>query len=251
MRSPRILRVTAAVALLIGGLVHLDLYFGGYRSTPDANLGRSFLLNAIASAVVAAAVAVRKEWFIRLGGIGVAAGTLVAFAASRQGSGILGLREQGLEPSPQAAIALIVEIAAIVLLALTFVPKLASSDESSGRTGLIASLSLAAVATIGFAAFSANNTDEVDAPGGQAAPGAVSIKDFAFGPDPIEVAKGTTVTWTNNDAFAHSVIADDKSFGSDKLATGDSFEHQFDATGTFTYACGIHPSMTQSVVVNG
>ena len=250
MITARILRVTAAVALLLGGLVHLDLYFGGYRSTPDANLGRSFLLNAIASAVVAAAVAVRKEWFIRFAGIGVAAGTLVAFAASRQGSGILGLREQGLEPSPQAAIALVVEIGAIVLLALTFVPKLARSDMSSGRSGLVASLGIAAVATIGFAAFSANNTDDVT-PGGDAAAGAVSIKDFAFGSEPVVVAKGTTVTWTNNDAFAHSVIADDKTFGSDKLAPGDTFEHQFDTAGTFTYACGIHPSMTQSVVVNG
>ena len=250
MSTTRILRVTAAVALLIGGLVHLDLYFGGYRSTPDVNLGRSFLLNAFASAIVAGAVASRTTWFIRLGGIGVAAGTLLAFAASRRGSGIFGLREHGLQPSPQAAIALVVELAAIVLIALTFVPQLAGPDSSAGRRGLVASFSVAFVATIGFAAIRANNVHDTIARGETASPGAVSIKDFSFGPDPIVISKGTTITWTNNDSFAHSVVADDKSFSSEKLPAGATFEHKFDTAGTFTYACGIHPSMAQSVVVN-
>jgi len=46
------LRLVAAVAILIGGLVHLQLYLDGYRDFPDANLGRSFLLNVVASVIV-------------------------------------------------------------------------------------------------------------------------------------------------------------------------------------------------------
>ena len=32
-------RLLAAAAILVGGLVHLQLYFDGYRSLPDPNLG--------------------------------------------------------------------------------------------------------------------------------------------------------------------------------------------------------------------
>ena len=49
-------RLLAAVAVLVGGLVHFQLYFRGYRSLPDANLGRSFLLNGAASVAVSLAL---------------------------------------------------------------------------------------------------------------------------------------------------------------------------------------------------
>ena len=250
MGTSRLLRSAAAAALLIGGLVHLDLYFHGYRSTPDANLGRSFLLNAIASAVLAVLVLVRKEWWIRLAGIGMAASTLGAFAASRRGDGILGLREQGLQPSPQALIALIAEIAVIVLLGLTFVPSIGDDDASPSPRLLFAAASGTAVLMIAFGAFWAH-----DAGGSTvvaaAGPGAVTIKDFAFDTGTLTVSKGATVTWTNADPFGHSVVANDKSFMSEKLPSGTTFQHTFDTAGTFTYICGIHPSMTGTVVVNG
>ena len=86
MSNGRLLRVAAALALLIGGLIHLDLYFGGYRTIPD--IGRSFMVNSIASGVVAAAVAARREWLVRVAGIGLAIGTLAAFALSRRGDGL-------------------------------------------------------------------------------------------------------------------------------------------------------------------
>src|SRR5580765_4521432 len=119
-------RVVAAGAILIGGLVHLDLYFRyGYRDFPNENLGRSFLLNGFASVIVAAALLVRRDMIIRVIGIALAAGTLGAFFMSRTlDGGIFGFTEKGWEPSPQAVLAFIAEIVALLVLAASFVPAL-------------------------------------------------------------------------------------------------------------------------------
>lgn len=79
----------------------------------------------------------------------------------------------------------------------------------------------------------------------------VSIVDFAFDPAQIDVAAGTTVTWTNNGSAPHTVTADDGSFDSGELAPGESFSFTFDTAGTFAYHCEIHPEMTAAVVVGG
>jgi plastocyanin len=89
--------------------------------------------------------------------------------------------------------------------------------------------------------------------GGAAAAGAgaVSIKDFAFNPADVTVAKGTTVTWKNDDSATHRIKSGDGSFDSKDLKNGDSFDHTFDTAGTFDYICGIHPSMKGKITVTG
>ncbi|MDQ3468826.1 MAG: cupredoxin family copper-binding protein, partial [Actinomycetota bacterium] len=84
-----------------------------------------------------------------------------------------------------------------------------------------------------------------------AGPTQVSIVDFAFEEQMLQVPVGTTVEWVNNDSFAHSVVADDGSFRSENLAAGATFSFTFDAVGTFDYICGIHPSMLGTIVVTG
>jgi plastocyanin len=79
----------------------------------------------------------------------------------------------------------------------------------------------------------------------------VSIHDFSFDPGTITIAAGTTVTWTNNDTATHTVTADDGSFDSGNIATGQTFSMTFNTPGTFTYHCAIHPNMTASIVVTG
>ena len=81
--------------------------------------------------------------------------------------------------------------------------------------------------------------------------GAVSIANFSFNPGDTSVAAGTTVRWTNDDGVPHRVKADDDSFESEDLAQGDTFEHTFDAAGTFDYICAIHPDMTGTITVTG
>ena len=78
---------------------------------------------------------------------------------------------------------------------------------------------------------------------------AATIVDFAFSPDPITVTVGQSVTWTNDDPFAHTVKAEDGSFDSGRLAQGAAFTTSFTTPGTYAYLCGIHNSMTATVVV--
>jgi len=79
----------------------------------------------------------------------------------------------------------------------------------------------------------------------------VSISDFAFSPANITVKKGTTVTWTNHDSVAHTVVETDGKTGpqSSSLANGKSYSFTFNTTGTFKYNCSIHPEMVGTVTV--
>jgi len=88
--------------------------------------------------------------------------------------------------------------------------------------------------------------------GGSANQSAIaSIKGFAFSPDPIAVAVGGTVTWTNNDSTAHTVTFDDASVvSSSNLDPGATFSATFPKAGSYTYHCKIHPSMQGTVTVS-
>jgi plastocyanin len=121
-----------------------------------------------------------------------------------------------------------------------------SGDRSYGGGGATTAGAAATTAAGGAATTSASGGG---APAAGA--GAVSIKDFAFNPADVTVAKGTTVTWKNDDSATHRIKSGDGSFDSDDLKNGDSFEHTFDTAGTFDYICGIHPSMKGKVTVTG
>ena len=82
-----------------------------------------------------------------------------------------------------------------------------------------------------------------------AAPAAVTVADFAFAPATLTVKAGTAVVWTNKDAFAHSVRSADGAFGEQPLKAGQTATVTFAKPGTYAYLCGIHNSMTGTVVV--
>ena len=77
----------------------------------------------------------------------------------------------------------------------------------------------------------------------------VEIRNFAFSPAIVTVSKGATVTWTNNDSPPHSVVSDTGAFDTGVLSNGESKSVTFSTAGTFTYHCGIHPSMKGTVIV--
>ena len=249
MRVGGVLRVGGAIALLVAGLAHLDLYFGGYRNAGSVpNFGRSILVNAIVSGILAVAVAARREWFVRLAGIALAAATLAAFTFTHTGHTFLGFQGDGLRPSPQAQVVLVAEIAAIVLLAATFIPSLAERDHSGGVAALAAAGAIVVIAFVGLGLYWANEYETTAAAG---EPTTVAIAEFEFTPQVLTVAPGTTVTWTNNDSLEHSVVAIDQSFASNSLADATTFRFRFDTPGEHEYFCGIHPSMTATVTVTG
>jgi plastocyanin len=89
------------------------------------------------------------------------------------------------------------------------------------------------------------------APSGSAAGAAdtVDIKNFAFNPNAVTVAPGTTVTWKFDDSTDHTVVADDNSFASQPMGNGQTYTHTFATAGTLSYHCSIHPFMKAMVTV--
>jgi len=92
---------------------------------------------------------------------------------------------------------------------------------------------------------SSNNTTDGTTPGTQT--DKVNISNFAFEPSTITVTAGTTVTWTNQDSVAHTVVSD--TFKSGNLSQGQAFQFKFDTKGTYNYSCSIHPTMKGTVIV--
>ncbi|MEA2584847.1 MAG: hypothetical protein QOF33_2932 [Thermomicrobiales bacterium] len=74
--------------------------------------------------------------------------------------------------------------------------------------------------------------------------------DWRFEPARLEVAAGTTVTWTNETEVAHTVSGANLEFeDSGYLDPGQSFSQTFAKPGSYIYKCDPHPWMTGEVVV--
>jgi plastocyanin len=81
----------------------------------------------------------------------------------------------------------------------------------------------------------------------EALPGTVTIKDFSFSPDPIEVPAGSTLTVVNADGTVHTLTAADGSFDTGHLDGGKTATFTVGKAGTYKYFCEIHQYMTGSL----
>lgn len=77
----------------------------------------------------------------------------------------------------------------------------------------------------------------------------VRINGMRFEPASITVSPGTTVTWVHESPMPHTISGNADGLGSSTLYNGQSYSHTFNEGGLYNYYCGIHPSMTGSVVV--
>ena len=77
----------------------------------------------------------------------------------------------------------------------------------------------------------------------------VTIDNFTFTPATVTIKPGTKVTFVNHDDIPHSVVDAAGKFRSKVLDTDESFSITFDAPGTATYFCGLHPHMTGKVII--
>ncbi|MBW3619398.1 MAG: cupredoxin domain-containing protein [Actinobacteria bacterium] len=104
---------------------------------------------------------------------------------------------------------------------------------------------------------SASAADESGETGETAADPAVDIDDFRFVPETITVAAGTEITWTNQDATAHTVTAgtpdapEPDRFDLEVAEQGDTVSTTLDEPGTYPYFCELHPFMLGTVEVTG
>jgi plastocyanin len=75
---------------------------------------------------------------------------------------------------------------------------------------------------------------------------------YRFEPVDIAVQAGTTVTWSNDDHFTHSIQFLDGGLSSDPLvmAPGRTTTFEFETPGVYHYQCHLHPrDMKGSVTV--
>jgi plastocyanin len=84
---------------------------------------------------------------------------------------------------------------------------------------------------------------------GGASTAQVIMTNRAYDPQTVTIKVGDTVTWLNQDAPQHDVVADSGEFKSDLFDKGQSFSFTFTKAGTYPYHCSIHPGMTGTIVV--
>jgi plastocyanin len=77
----------------------------------------------------------------------------------------------------------------------------------------------------------------------------VVIANFTFTPSPLTITVGARIAWVNHDDIPHTVTDTQHRYSSAGLDTNDSFAHTFDAPGTYSYYCTLHPKMTGSIIV--
>ena len=124
----------------------------------------------------------------------------------------------------------------------------------SPQTPLVAAL-IAVMAMVGCGGGGGKDDKNANPPpdaGPHSGEAAVSIANFAFGPQKLAVKPGTKVTWTNDEAAIHD-IKDTSSLAtpqSKELSKGETFSITYGQPGSYSYACGIHPYMTGSVEVS-
>jgi plastocyanin len=95
-------------------------------------------------------------------------------------------------------------------------------------------------------------------------PGASTLVDKAFSPNPANVKVGDNVTWTDYDTMFHTVTSGTGTSDTNKgkefdsglsgpttlTTTGKKFDHKFTTAGEFPYFCQLHPTMVGKVVVS-
>jgi plastocyanin len=94
-------------------------------------------------------------------------------------------------------------------------------------------------------------SDEPTKAGGTAAKAdKVNIKDFKYAPASIEVKKGTTVSFTNEDTAKHTATSKPQgTFDSGDISKGQTKPVTFNKAGSYTYYCVYHAFMKGKVKV--
>jgi len=109
---------------------------------------------------------------------------------------------------------------------------------------------LALVAVVAVRPGSDGGTASAAGATGAAGADAVSIANFTFAPNVIEVPVGTTLTVTNRDGTAHTFTAHDGSFDTGDIAGGSGATVTLDRAGTYAYFCRIHQYMKGTLRVS-
>lgn len=109
---------------------------------------------------------------------------------------------------------------------------------------------LALAAVLAFGTVACGGGDKKGSEGSGATGTKITIKDFAYEPNPLRAKVGDTITVTNDDGTPHTLTADDKSLTTGELKGGASATVTLKTAGTLAYHCEIHgQSMKGSIRV--
>jgi plastocyanin len=80
----------------------------------------------------------------------------------------------------------------------------------------------------------------------------VNIVDFAFSPATVTIQPGDSVQWNDTVSTDHTSTSDTTStevWDSGILTLGQTYTHQFNNAGSFSYHCSVHSTMHGTVIV--
>lgn len=128
-------------------------------------------------------------------------------------------------------------------------------SRTHGRVA-VATLALAAILVACFSEHSEPETDNSalcsSAPGSLVNGSTlVTIHDFAFEPQNVQIQAGSSVVWVNCESTPtdHTSSSDQGTWDSPLLAPGNAFTQTFSTAGAYPYHCAPHPFMTATVTV--
>lgn len=113
-----------------------------------------------------------------------------------------------------------------------------------------------AIAAIGVSIWIMRNPGGVETNATEAV-NKISITSRGVAPQTINIRKGASITWTNQEATPYRLQITSpnppeqlQGFGSDEpINQGESYSFTFDATGTFTYADPSNPQTVQGTII--
>lgn len=74
-------------------------------------------------------------------------------------------------------------------------------------------------------------------------PNTVVMSAMSFTPSTMTVARGTAITWRNDDSAVHTSTSDSTGWDTGDMAAGAARTITFNTAGTFRYHCTYHRSM--------
>jgi plastocyanin len=122
----------------------------------------------------------------------------------------------------------------------------------AARVLLLATLTAACALTGGGASANSGSasgitqTSSWDCPTGATA---VDMRTGFFDPTTIDVSTGTTVCWSNQDGWTHTVTSDTGAFDSGVIGLAQTYSFTFNTAGSYAYHDALYPCMTGTVNV--
>jgi plastocyanin len=130
-------------------------------------------------------------------------------------------------------------------------PSIQGSSRGDGRTrfGIELSLPIPVARHVGWVLPREIAEDAVVPDPPDAASVRAEAARYLFLPKRIEIPRGSTIEWINQDDVIHTVSADDGTWQSGTIPPGGTWRARFDEPGRYLFHCGPHPFMKGEVIV--